>query len=148
MVKLRLAPVNTSAAVISPRGRLAREHGNGCFDPGPVVHRRRLKFDRRHRQRPEVSHPNREEGCGNGIEQELRPVDAWRHLLQQPEPFSDDLKLDEGEARDIAPRTGEVRDEALIHRIGDDGKDDRDRAGVSLQLGDNKGTVGDDQIGS
>jgi hypothetical protein len=106
MIKLRLAPVNTSAAVISPRGRLAREHGNGCFDPGPVVHRRRLKFDRRHRQRPEVSHPNREEGCGNGIEQEFRPVDAWRHLLQQPEPFSDDLKLDEGEARDIAPRTG------------------------------------------
>jgi hypothetical protein len=39
---------------------------------------------------------------------------------------------------------GQTHDEALIRRIGDDGKDDRDRAGVSLQLGDNKGAVGDE----
>jgi hypothetical protein len=44
MIKLRLATVNLSAAVISPAPG-ARERGHRRFDLSLIVHRRRLQFN-------------------------------------------------------------------------------------------------------
>src|SRR3954451_13918775 len=59
------------------------------------------------------------------VEQECDPHDARRGLLEQLQPLAGHRGLDVDEARDVAARLLEVRDEAAADRIGNGYENDR-----------------------
>src|SRR6516225_4962847 len=71
--------------------------------------------------------------CGNNrfyrgcrVEQEDYPVNAWRNLLKQLQPFSSHCRLHKDETGDVATRSREARDEVAADRIDNVYEDDRD----------------------
>src|SRR6267143_38480 len=99
MTSARLENMNGSAPVISPlmgsRATAAMAGSMSALSP----HRRGHQLGReRSRDGFELTQEGGVIGRGHRIEQERRPPDARRHLLEQFHPLSNHLELDEGEA--------------------------------------------------
>src|SRR5215472_1892608 len=60
------------------------------------------------------------------ISQKCRAFSRWRNVLEHLKPFTNNARLEDHEAGDIAARTRDTRDEASTDRVDDEGEHDRD----------------------
>ena len=126
---------------------LARERRDSGFDFCLVAHRGCRKLDReRCRGCSEFTQEDRIERRAVGIEQQRHTCDVGGNLLEHLQPFPDQGKVNEGEARDIAAGIRQGRHEALSNRIVNDVENDRDGVGRPLQCGNNRRPAADDEV--
>jgi hypothetical protein len=71
-----------------------------------------------------------------------------RDLLEHSKPLSGDARLVVHQASDIAARPSQTRDESCTDRVGDAYKHDRNRAGFSLERGNIRRRICEDDVGA
>jgi hypothetical protein len=136
---------------IKPRGRQRQERvcsrsgerGKGRLEGTGIGHLHDVQL---HPEGPccplRLVHPSGDEYTARGGE-DAHPGDAWHGLLEQFQPFRDEVGLQIVHARDIPAGSCQARDESGLHRIAARQHHNRNRTGRVLRRADRARSQGD-----
>ena len=123
--------------------RRSREGGDRALDVGGgVCNGSRYDLDRERGRRGLCRAPEVIKGSCLRVAEDSNAREARRDLLEHRQPLSDDARLVEQQAGQIAARPREICNKARADRVGDFGKHDRNCIRFPLHRGGDWGRMG------